>query len=112
MAVSKPITRQSQLFPDEPHYIPGYRGYCPQMNFKMGDTYGKTTHGILTDGKIAKSKRRVLAQTSCNASKVSDQYLAEAEEALQGGRSSGSGSLNDGDRRQSNFSPSILESQV
>jgi len=60
---TKAITRQSKLFPDEPHYIPGYRGYCPQMNFKMGDTYGKTTHGILTDGKIAKSTRRVLAQT-------------------------------------------------
>lgn len=75
------ITRQSKLFPDEPHYIPGYRGYCPQMNFKMGDTYGKTTHGILTDGKIAKSKRRVLAQTASNASRESEQYLAETEEA-------------------------------
>merc|ERR1712071_745081 len=81
MATTKSITRQSQLFPDEPHYIPGYRGYCPQMNFKMGDTYGKTTHGILTDGKIAKSKRRVLAQTSSNASRESEQYLAESEEA-------------------------------
>lgn len=65
---TKAITRQSKLFPDEPHYIPGYRGYCPQMNFKMGDTYGKTTHGILTDRAIAKSTRRVLAKTSNNAS--------------------------------------------
>ena len=82
MATTKSsITRQSKLFPDEPHYIPGYRGYCPQMNFKMGDTYGKTTHGILTDGKIAKSKRRVLAQTSSNASRECEQYLAESEEA-------------------------------
>lgn len=78
---SKSITRQSKLFPDEPHYIPGYRGYCPQMNFKMGDTYGKTTHGILTDGNIAKSSRRVLAQTSNNASHDNN-YEAESEEAL------------------------------
>lgn len=62
------IARQSKLFPDEPHYIPGYRGYCPQINFKMGDTYGKTTNVILTDNSIAKSARRVLAQTHTNNS--------------------------------------------
>jgi len=78
---AKSITRQSKLFPDEPHYIPGYRGYCPQMNFKMGKTYGKTTHGILTEKSIAKSQRRVLAQTSNNASANGD-YNAESEEAL------------------------------
>merc|ERR1712100_547258 len=63
------ITRQSKLFPKEPHYIPGYRGYCPQMNFKMGQTYGKTTHDILSNEKIAKSARRVLAQTTVDQSK-------------------------------------------
>jgi len=62
------LTRQSKLFPEEPHYIPGYRGYCPQINFKMGQTYGKTTHGILVNKGIAKSARRVLAQTHKNPS--------------------------------------------
>merc|ERR1712224_65369 len=46
----------------------GYRGYCPQINFKMGETYGKTTHEILADKGIAKSARRVLAQTHKNPS--------------------------------------------
>merc|ERR1712100_462765 len=59
-------THRSKLFPKEPHYIPGYRGYCPQMNFKMGQTYGKTTHDILSNEKIAKSARRVLANTAIN----------------------------------------------
>ena len=49
-------------------------------------------------------------QIAPNASMLQNQ--AFPEEAPQGSRSSGSGSLNDGDRRQSNFSPSILESQV
>ena len=49
-------------------------------------------------------------QIAPNASMLQNQ--AFPEEASQGGRSSGSGSLNEGDRRQSNFSPSILESQV
>jgi len=66
------LTRQSKLFPEEPHYIPGYRGYCPQMNFKMGETYGKTTHGILSDKTIAKSARRVLAQTQKNPSATAE----------------------------------------
>lgn len=66
------VTRQSKLFPDEPHYIPGYKGYCPQMNFTMGKTYGNATHRILTDGAIAKSKRKVLAQTVTNPSRQND----------------------------------------
>jgi len=69
------VTRQSNLFPDEPHYIPGYKGYCPQINFNMGDTYGKVTHKILTDEKIAKSKRKVLAQTSTNPSRISGELV-------------------------------------
>lgn len=69
------ITRQSNLFPDEPHYIPGYKGYCPQMNFYMGKTYGTQTHSILTDQNIAKSKRKVLAETSINASRENSEKI-------------------------------------
>merc|ERR1712188_68757 len=64
------ITRQSNLFPDEPHYIPGYKGYCPQANVNMGKTYGTQTHSILTDNSIAKSKRKVLAETNINAARA------------------------------------------
>lgn len=69
------VTRQSNLFPDEPHYIPGYKGYCPQINFNMGNTYGNMTHRILTDSSIAKSKRNVLAQTATNPSKNAEDLI-------------------------------------
>ena len=75
------VTRQSNLFPDEPHYIPGYKGYCPQINFNMGDTYGKVTHNILTDPKIAKSSRKVLAQTSTNPSNLQSGELVKIRTA-------------------------------
>ena len=69
------VTRQSNLFPDEPHYIPGYKGYCPQINFNMGNTYGNMTHRILTDSSIAKSKRNVLAQTATNPAKNAEDLI-------------------------------------
>ena len=49
-------------------------------------------------------------QIAPNVSMLPNQ--AFPEDPSHGGMSSGSGSLNEGDRRQSNFSPSILESQV
>jgi len=86
-AVTKHVTRQSELFPDEPHYIPGYRGYCPQINFKMGDTYGKTTHGILVDRSIAKSSKRVLAETATNpvADNLRQEKVARNRKAISFG---------------------------
>ncbi|NXQ34142.1 F166A protein, partial [Alaudala cheleensis] len=38
-----------------------YGGYVPQFNFKFGDTYGTTTHKVLTDPTISKSPRSLLA---------------------------------------------------
>lgn len=68
----------SSLFRQEPHYIPGYTGYCPQKNFKMANTYGRTTHDILTDGSITKSKKLVLADNeipSEQASRITEYVL-------------------------------------
>jgi len=65
------------LFRQEPHYIPGYTGYCPQKNFKMANTYGRTTHDILTDSSITKSKKRVLADNELPSEQASriDEYV-------------------------------------
>ena len=32
-----------------PYHIPGYGGYIPQRKYKIGGTFSKTTHEILTD---------------------------------------------------------------
>ncbi|KAM4877324.1 ciliary microtubule inner protein 2B isoform 3-T3 [Thomomys bottae] len=35
------------LRPQNPHYIPGYTGHCPLLQFSMGQTYGKVTGQLL-----------------------------------------------------------------
>ncbi|NXL25075.1 F166A protein, partial [Setophaga kirtlandii] len=38
-----------------------YGGYVPQFTFTFGDTYGRTTHELLTDPSVRKSPRSLLA---------------------------------------------------
>ncbi|XP_011700735.1 PREDICTED: UPF0605 protein CG18335-like [Wasmannia auropunctata] len=45
----------------DPHFIPGYSGYCPQDRFNCGETYAKTTHRLLLDPTINHAKTLVLA---------------------------------------------------
>lgn len=33
----------------QPHFIPGYTGYCPQYLFRQGGTYGTLTHKLFID---------------------------------------------------------------
>ncbi|XP_048204170.1 protein FAM166B [Perognathus longimembris pacificus] len=35
------------LKPRNPHYIPGYTGHCPLLQFSMGQTYGQVTGQLL-----------------------------------------------------------------
>ncbi|KAM6474131.1 ciliary microtubule inner protein 2B [Liasis olivaceus] len=35
------------LMTPEPHYLPGYGGYCPRYKFTLGQTYGKLTSQLL-----------------------------------------------------------------
>lgn len=39
-----------------------YGGFCPQHNYQIGDTFGRTTSRLLTDPGIASSGRLVLAE--------------------------------------------------
>ncbi|XP_036451260.1 protein FAM166B [Colossoma macropomum] len=48
------------LVTPEPHYIPGYAGYCPQLKYHMGETYGQLTAQLLTSPEISRSQRLVL----------------------------------------------------
>lgn len=54
------MSRKRAKLYTEPYYPPGYCGYSPQFHFQFGDTYGKTTHRLLTDPKVAKSGNMVL----------------------------------------------------
>ncbi|CAM5102531.1 unnamed protein product [Natator depressus] len=49
------------LFTPDPHYIPGYGGFYPQIRYQIGETYGKTTSRLLTDCSVLKSPCSVLA---------------------------------------------------
>ncbi|XP_035523337.1 protein FAM166B [Morone saxatilis] len=48
------------LVTPDPHYIPGYAGYCPQLKYSMGKSYGQLTAELLTSPKVRHSNRLVL----------------------------------------------------
>lgn len=45
----------------QPHYIPGYTGYCPQNKYRVSDTYGSLTHKLLIDPCIPHAERIILS---------------------------------------------------
>ncbi|XP_074145151.1 ciliary microtubule inner protein 2A isoform X2 [Sminthopsis crassicaudata] len=57
-------TKNHSLFTPEPHYIPGYAGFYPQLRYQVGYTYGRTTAQVLTDPTVNKSPCSVLAPLS------------------------------------------------
>ncbi|KAM9338422.1 ciliary microtubule inner protein 2B [Symphorus nematophorus] len=44
----------------DPHYIPGYTGYCPQLKLNMGKSYDKLTAELQTTPEVKPSNRLVL----------------------------------------------------
>nr|XP_033785134.1 protein FAM166B [Geotrypetes seraphini] len=54
------FTPTSPLLTPEPHYIPGYGGFCPQLKYHMGKSYGKLTSKLLTNPDIPHSPQLVL----------------------------------------------------
>ncbi|KAF6124210.1 family with sequence similarity 166 member A [Phyllostomus discolor] len=56
--------QKHSLFTPEPHYVPGYAGFYPQLRYQVGDTYGRTTGRLLTDPSVQKSPCSVLSPIS------------------------------------------------
>ncbi|XP_077005030.1 ciliary microtubule inner protein 2A isoform X2 [Tamandua tetradactyla] len=54
-------TQKHDLFTPEPHYIPGYAGFYPQLRYQVGNTYGRTTAQLLMDPSVRKSPCSVLS---------------------------------------------------
>ena len=48
------------LVTPDPHYIPGYAGYCPQLKFHIGKTYAQQTAELLTNPEVRHSKHLLL----------------------------------------------------
>ncbi|XP_072108493.1 ciliary microtubule inner protein 2B isoform X1 [Mobula birostris] len=48
------------LMTPDPHYIPGYAGYCPQYKYHLGQSYGKLTSKLLRNPAIRHSGQLLL----------------------------------------------------
>ncbi|KAF5295564.1 hypothetical protein FQR65_LT10427 [Abscondita terminalis] len=44
-----------------PHFLPGYTGFVPQYKYRIGDTYGTTTHKLLLDPTVSHAEKLVLS---------------------------------------------------
>ena len=49
-----------------------YGGFCPQFKYKIGETFGKTTHKLLKDEAVASSGDLVLAEIRANSAPIPD----------------------------------------
>uniref|UniRef100_H2YCH3 Ciliary microtubule inner protein 2B n=1 Tax=Ciona savignyi TaxID=51511 RepID=H2YCH3_CIOSA len=57
------MPKRSELFTEDPYYLPRYCGYLPQYKYRIGKTYGRHSVEILTDPGVSKSGRYVLTPT-------------------------------------------------
>ncbi|KAJ7987224.1 hypothetical protein DPEC_G00336530 [Dallia pectoralis] len=48
------------LVTPDPQYIPGYAGYCPQLKYHLGKTYGQLTAQLLSSPEVSRSGHLVL----------------------------------------------------
>ncbi|XP_077140631.1 ciliary microtubule inner protein 2B [Ranitomeya variabilis] len=60
MAAIYPQKISPMLMTPDPHYIPGYGGFCPQYKYNLGKTYGKLTGQLLTSPDVRHSGQLVL----------------------------------------------------
>ncbi|OCT98938.1 hypothetical protein XELAEV_18011169mg [Xenopus laevis] len=60
MAVTFPPKISPTLMTPDPHFIPGYSGFCPQYRYSLGKTYGQLTSHLLTNPDIRRSGHLVL----------------------------------------------------
>ncbi|CAH0699295.1 unnamed protein product [Spodoptera exigua] len=56
-----------------------YTGHCPEYKYRIGDTYGSTTHKILLDPSVQHSERLVLSDRTADDFQ---RYTVAATEAL------------------------------
>ncbi|XP_053665424.1 UPF0605 protein CG18335-like [Anopheles marshallii] len=57
----------------QPHFMPGYTGYCPQYMYRIGNTYSSLTHRLLIDPTVAHSEKLILSD------RTNDEYSIERQ---------------------------------
>ncbi|KAK3576058.1 hypothetical protein CHS0354_018327 [Potamilus streckersoni] len=58
-------------------HVPGYRGYCPQIKYRVGKTYGTDTHELAQDC-IHVHPTNLMSQSQIPVPHPPDKYLPEA----------------------------------
>lgn len=41
-----------------------YTGFCPQYKYRIGDTYGSTTHKLLLDPTVSHAEKLIISDRS------------------------------------------------
>lgn len=54
----------------QPHFVPGYTGYCPQYLYRAGDSYGSCSHKLLVDPSIQHSEKLILSDRTVDEYQV------------------------------------------
>ncbi|KAJ8260874.1 hypothetical protein COCON_G00165970 [Conger conger] len=73
------------LVTPDPQYIPGYAGYCPQLKFSLGETYGKLTARLLTSPEVSRSRRLLLYNSNAAPSGQKENAETDLPEETLGG---------------------------
>lgn len=53
------------------HFENRYTGFCPQYKYRMGDTYGSTTHKLLLDPTVSHAEKLILSDRTIDDYDVS-----------------------------------------
>nr|XP_029712396.1 UPF0605 protein GA14893-like isoform X1 [Aedes albopictus]XP_029712397.1 UPF0605 protein GA14893-like isoform X1 [Aedes albopictus]XP_029712398.1 UPF0605 protein GA14893-like isoform X1 [Aedes albopictus]XP_029712399.1 UPF0605 protein GA14893-like isoform X1 [Aedes albopictus]XP_029712400.1 UPF0605 protein GA14893-like isoform X1 [Aedes albopictus]XP_029712401.1 UPF0605 protein GA14893-like isoform X1 [Aedes albopictus] len=74
-----PPLNVGNIITPEPHYIPGYTGYCPQYMYRIGNTYSSLSHKLLIDPTVAHAEKLILADRSTDEYQVNRPTIKEID---------------------------------
>lgn len=89
-AQGKANIHDSYLMTADPYHLPGYGGYCPQLKYRVGQTFGAATSRLLHDPYTASSGKIVLANKKPTNKLLNS--LQQAKEEIVGTRKASTGS--------------------